>query len=143
MKTHKLFVAGNVYDTALLSKTEIENDVQNNLESFIGTDKVKFGLDINGDNVTMVFIRFTEYSEKDLSDKLMKDADAYMVTAEGHNGFRMPSPFPKAPFGYPCMIEQAEFVKAYKESAFLLGADAIKWAKIEITPHSVVLRLKL
>ena len=51
--------------------------------------------------------------------------------------------FPVAPFGYsPYVMAQSDFKTAYKDSAKLLGADKVKWMKMEVTPHSVVLRIK-
>lgn len=51
--------------------------------------------------------------------------------------------FSIAPFGYsPYKLGQSDFKMAYKESAELLGADKVRWMKMEVTPHSVVLRIK-
>ncbi|MBU3809142.1 MAG: hypothetical protein H9802_12125, partial [Candidatus Phocaeicola faecipullorum] len=78
----------------------------------------------------------------DLS-KDMIDADAFMVTGEGYNGFQPPYKFPIAPFGYsPYKLGQFDFKMAYKESAELLGADKVKWMKMEVSHYSVVLRIK-
>ena len=73
----------------------------------------------------------------------MIDADAFMVTGEGYNGFQPPYKFPIAPFGYsPYKLGQSDFKMAYKESAELLGADKVKWMKMEVSHYSVVLRIK-
>lgn len=138
----KLLIAGRIYDTALMGEKEIEAQVQNDLNDYVGIDKVKFGLHMANGKITLVFIRFIEYQEDDLEQGLMKDADAYMVTGEGYNGFSMPIHFPTIPFGRsPYLMEQSEFKRAYKESAEIL-ADKIDWMKIEVKPYSVVIRLK-
>ena len=54
------------------------------------------------------------------------DADAYMITGEGYNGFRMPVQFYKVPLLCTYSMEQTEFLKAYMGSADVLGADKIK-----------------
>ena len=66
-----------------------------------------------------------------------------MVTGEGFGGFRMPVKFPIVPFGYtPYLMAQSDFKMAYKDSAELLGADKVEWMKMEVTSHSVVIRIK-
>ena len=126
----KIFVVGKVYDTAMMTDQEIEDAVQK---------------DLDANMISLVFIRFTGYyGEKSIDmAKEMIDADAFMVTGEGYNGFQLPYKFPIAPFGYsPYTLAQSDFKTAYKDSAKLLGADKVKWMKMEVTPHSVVLRIK-
>ena len=133
----KIFVVGKVYDTALA--------VQKDLDDYIGTGKVDFSIHTEPDMISLVFIRFTGYyGEKSIDmAKEMIDADAFMITGEGYQGFHLFSMFPIAPFGYsPYVMSQSDFKMAYKESSELLGADKVKWMKTEVTPHSVVLRIK-
>lgn len=138
----KIFIVGKVYDMATMTANEIEMQVQQDLDSFVGADKVKFCIGVTDKRVTLIFQRYTDYAPKDLKQGLMKDADAYMITGEGYNGFSMPVRFPIVPFGYsPYLMEQSEFKRAYKESAEIL-ADKINWMKIEVKPYSVVIRLK-
>ena len=68
--------------------------------------------------------------------------DAYMITGEGYEGFRMPAKFPKVPLRCTYSMEQPEFIKAYIESAELLGADKIKKVWLEIDGGKIVLRMK-
>ena len=141
----KIFVVGKVYDTALMTDQEIEDAVQKDLDDYIGTGKVDFSIHTEPDMISLVFIRFTGYyGEKSIDmAKDMIDADAFMITGEGYQGFHLPSMFPIAPFGYsPYTLAQSDFKMAYKESSELLGADKVKWMKTEVTPHSVVLRIK-
>ena len=141
----KIFVVGKVYDTALMTDQEIEDAVQKDLDDYIGTGKVDFSIHTEPDMISLVFIRFTGYyGEKSIDmAKDMIDADAFMITGEGYQGFHLPSMFPIVPFGYsPYTLAQSDFKMAYKESSELLGADKVKWMKTEVTPHSVVLRIK-
>ena len=119
--------------------------MQKDLDDYIGTGKVDFSIHTEPDMISLVFIRFTDYYKQNNIDlsKDMIDADAFMVTGEDYNGFHLPSMFSIAPFGYsPYKLGQSDFKMAYKESAELLGADKVKWMKMEVTPHSVVLRIK-
>ena len=141
----KIFVVGKIYDTALMTDQEIEDAVQKDLDDYIGTGKVDFSIHTEPDMISLVFIRFTGYyGEKSIDmAKDMIDADAFMITGEGYQGFHLPSMFPTVPFGYtPYVMSQSDFKMAYKESSELLGADKVKWMKMEVTPHSVVLRIK-
>ena len=141
----KIFVVGKIYDTALMTDQEIEDAVQKDLDDYIGTGKVDFSIHTEPDMISLVFIRFTGYyGEKSIDmAKEMIDADAFMITGEGYQGFHLPSLFPTVPFGYtPYVMTQSDFKMAYKESSELLGADKVKWMKTEVTPHSVVLRIK-
>ena len=141
----KIFAVGKVYDTALMTDQEIEDAVQKDLDDYIGTGKVDFSIHTEPDMISLVFIRFTGYyGEKSIDmAKDMIDADAFMITGEGYQGFHLPSLFPTVPFGYtPYVMSQSDFKMAYKESSELLGADKVKWMKMEVTDHSVVLRIK-
>jgi hypothetical protein len=141
----KIFVVGKIYDTALMTDQEINDAVQKDLDDYIGTGKVDFSIHTESNMISLVFIRFTGYyGEKSIDmAKEMIDADAFMITGEGYQGFHLFSMFPIAPFGYtPYVMSQSDFKMAYKESSELLGTDKVKWMKTEVTPHSVVLRIK-
>ena len=141
----KFFVVGKVYDTALMTDQEIKEAVQKDLDDYIGEGKVNFSIHTDSNMISLIFIRFTDYYKQNNIDlsKDMIDADAFMVTGEGYNGFQPPYKFPIAPFGYsPYKLGQSDFKMAYKESAELLGADKVRWMKMEVTDHSVVLRIK-
>lgn len=141
----KFFVVGKVYDTALMTDQEIGDAVQEDLDDYIGSGKVNFSIHTDSNMISLIFIRFTNYYKQNNIDlsKDMIDADAFMVTGEGYNGFQPPYKFPIAPFGYsPYKLGQSDFKMAYKESAELLGADKVKWMKMEVSHYSVVLRIK-
>lgn len=141
----KVFIVGKVYDTATMTDQEITDAVQKNLDEYIGKGIVNFGFHTTPNMISLVFIRFTKYYKEVSADlkKNMVDADAFMVTGEGFGGFRMPVKFPIVPFGYtPYLMAQSDFKMAYKDSAELLGADKVEWMKMEVTSHSVVIRIK-
>lgn len=141
----KIFVVGKIYDTALMTDQEIEDAVQKDLDDYIGTGKVDFSIHTEPDMISLVFIRFTDYYKQNNVDQSedMIDADAFMITGEGYQGFHLPSMFSTVPFGYtPYVMSQSDFKMAYKESSELLGADKVRWMKMEVTDHSVVLRIK-
>ena len=141
----KFLAVGKLYDTALMTNQVIEDAIQKDLDNFVGEGRVNFGIAITDKMISLVFIRFTSYYTQNNVDlkKDMLDADAFMVTGEGFGGFGMPVKFPIAPFGYsPYLMAQSDFKTAYKDSAELLGADKVVWMKTEVTPHSVVIRIK-
>ena len=141
----KVLAVGKIYDTALMTDQEIEDAIQKDLDEYIGEGKVSFGFYTSPNMISLVFIRFTGYYKQNNVDlkKDMLDADAFMVTGEGFAGFTMPMKFPIAPFGYtPYLMAQSDFKTAYKDSAELLDADKVVWMKTEVTPHSVVIRIK-
>ena len=143
--SRKIFVVGKIYDTALMTDQEIGDAVQEDLDDYIGSGKVNFSIHTDSNMISLIFIRFTDYYKQNNIDlsKDMIDADAFMVTGEGYNGFQPPYKFPIAPFGYsPYKLGQFDFKMAYKESAELLGADKVKWMKMEVSHYSVVLRIK-
>lgn len=136
----KLFITSKIYDTEKQTIAEIEKAIQEDLDTYVGKNKVIFKLYIVGKTVAMYFYRGIDY-KSDPVDMIM-DADAYMITGEGYEGFRMPAQFPKVPLRCTYSMEQSEFIKAYIESAELLEADKIKKAWLEIDGGKIVLRVK-
>ena len=141
----KIFIAGKVYDLQVMDKDEVEASVQTYLDNAIGKDKVRFELYTIGNAVAMFFHRgfdYTPYNADPTKD--IMDADAFMMTAHGYNGFWMPSPFPMIPGCiYPYHIRQADFLDAYRKSAGILGASRIKNASLDISPVSAILRVQI
>ena len=126
----KLFITSKICDTEKQTISEIEKAVQDDLDAYVGKNKVIFKLYITGKTVAMYFYRGIDY-KSDPEDMIM-DADAYMITGEGYNGFRMPVQFYKVPLLCTYSMEQTEFLKAYMGSADVLGADKIKKAWLDI-----------
>lgn len=140
----KLFIVPKIYDTSILSNNQIENLVQKDIDSYVGKDKVIFKLSITGKTAAMYFYRGVDYSSLHADPKSqIIDADAYMVTGEGYEGFSLPIQFPKVPIICTYNMEQSEFIRAYMGSAELLRADKIKKAWLDIDEEKIVLRVNL
>lgn len=140
----KLFITSKIYDTEKQTIAEIEKEVQKDIDNYIGKDKVIFKLYITGKTAAMYYYRGVDYSSLHADPKdMIIDADAYLITGEGFEGFRMPVQFPKVPYGYSYSMEQFEFLKAYIGSAELLGVDKIKKAWLEIDEKKIILNIKL
>lgn len=140
----KLFITSKIYDTEKLSNDEIEKLVQTDIDNYVGKDKVIFKLYITGKTVAMYFYREVNYSSLHADPRdMIIDADAYLITGEGYEGFRMPVQFPKVPYGFSYSMEQSEFLKAYIGSAESLGADKIKKACLENDGGKIVLRVNV
>ena len=106
----KFLAVGKIYDTSTMTDQEIEDAVQKDLDEYIGEGKVNFSFHTTPNMISLVFIRFTGYYQKNNVDlkKDMLDADAFMVTGEGFGGFNLPVKFPIAPFGYtPYLMGQS------------------------------------
>ena len=138
----KLLITSKIYDTEKLSIAEIQEEVQEDLDLFVGKDRVVFKLYITGKIAAMYFYRGVDYASLHADPKdMIIDADAYLITGEGYEGFRMPVQFPKVPYGFSYSMEQSEFLKAYIGSAESLGADKIKKACLEIDEEKIVLKV--
>lgn len=140
----KLFITSKVYNTETKTIAEIQEAVQGDIDSYVGKDKVIFKLYSTGKIATMYFYRGVDYASLYAdSENMIIDADAYLITGEGYEGFRMPVQFPKVPYGYSYSMEQYQFLKAYKNSAELLGGDKITKAWLDIDGEKIVLRVKM
>lgn len=136
---------GKVYAMTETDIGEIEKSVQKNIDRYVGEDKVKFKL-YTLDNVTaMFFHRNVDYASLGADPKKdIIDADAFLITGQGYDGFFMPEPLPSVPdFGYPYSMLQGDFLDAYRVSAKILGAGKIKDAWLEIRPDLIVLRVQM
>lgn len=140
----KLLITSKIYDTEKLTITEIEKEVQEDLDTYVGENKIIFKLYITGKTAAMYFHRGVDYSSLHADPgNMIIDADAYLITGEGYEGFRMPVQFYKVPYGYSYSMEQSEFLKSYMGSAELLGADKITKAWLEIDEKKIVLRVNV
>lgn len=137
----KIFVVGKVYDTAILTEKEIETSVQSDIDAWIGRDKVIFNIGITENRINLIFRRNVDYGMAKYDTEIL-NADAYMVCGIDSNKFRLPVMWYEPPLDYPYHFEQSVFKKCYKASALKLGADKVKWSKLEIGNHSLILRLK-
>lgn len=140
----KLFITSKIYDTTIKTIDEIEKAVQEDLDAYVGENKVIFKLRITGKTVAMYFYRGVNYSSLHADPKSqIIDADAFMISGEGYEGFRMPAQFPKVPLRCTYSMEQSEFIRAYMGSADVLGADKIKKTWLNIDEKKIILNIKL
>lgn len=137
----KVFIVGKVYDTGSLTEKEIETCVQADLDAWIGKDKVIFNIGVTNNRINLIFRRNVDYGTAKTKTEIL-DADAYMVCGIGSNKFQLPVMWFEPILNYPYHFEQSVFKKCYKASALKLGADKVKWSKLEIGNHSLILRLK-
>lgn len=139
----KLFITSKIYDTDNQTIAEIEKAVQNDLDQYIGKNKVIFKLNIKNNKATLTFHRIVNYSTLYINPKEnIIDADAYMITGENFKGFKMPVPFPKVPFGYTYSMEQTDFISAYVQSAKLLNGNRIINMSLDIKEEEIVMKIK-
>lgn len=140
----KLFITSKVYDTDTMTEEDIEREVQKDVDNYVGKGKVIFKISINKKTATIYFWRGVDCSRIDTTNQIM-DVDVYMVTGHGYKEFRMPYPLPPMPLpGYiRSIIEQSEFLKAYKKSAVMLGGDKIKKACLDINDNRIILTVNV
>lgn len=140
----KLLITSKIYNTTIKTIDEIEKEVQKDLDAYVGENKVIFKLSITGKTAAMYFYRGVDYSSLYADPKSqIIDADAYMITGEGFEGFSLPVQFPKVPIICSYNMEQSEFLKAYMGSADVLGADKIKKGCLDIDEKKIILNIKL
>ena len=141
----KIFVMGNVYDLGTLGVTEIENAVQADLDKIFNAGGVKFKLrEVSEKTLELTFLR--KYREREIDwlnydPKLIYNIDANIITGHSFNGFRIPDYWGGVPFGYTFSMPKREFIKCYRNSAILLGADQVKKVKITAQPEKVIIKL--
>ena len=120
----KLFITSKIYDTEKQTIAEIEKAVQEDLDAFIGKDKVEFKLYTLGNVVAMFFNRHLDYSSlrADPRESIIGE-DALIITGDRYNGFIMPSPLPPMPYlGYIIYnLEQSDFLAYIIHSGFISG----------------------
>lgn len=145
-KEKKVFVMGKVYTITETNISEIEKAVQEDLDAYVGKDKVEFKLYTLGNVVAMFFNRHLDYSSlrADPRESIIGE-DALIITGDRYNGFIMPSPLPPMPYlGYIIYnLEQSDFLDAYKKSAKILGASKIRDCWLEINSNMIVLRVQM
>lgn len=138
----KLFITSKIYDTDNQTVAEIEKAVQNDLDQYIGKNKVIFKLNIRNNKATLTFHRIVNYSTLYINPKeSIIDADVYMITGENFKGFKMPVPFPKVPFCYTYSMEQTDFINSYVKSTKLLNGNKISNMSLDIREKEIVLKI--
>lgn len=138
----KIFLVAKVYEMESATLASVQQEIQNDLDNVTGERRVVFSACNPSDNEFE--FTFNRTSLQNLVEEgEINSADADTITGTGLNGFRMPEPYPKAPFGsyFNTFIDIDDFIESYKKSARKLGASRMKDIKLEITPEYVKLRL--
>ena len=139
----KIFlVAKKVHEMEPATIMSVQQEIQNDFDSVTGERRVVFSACNPSDNEFEFTFNRTSLQNLVEVGKI-NSADADTITGTGLNGFIMPEPYPKAPFGsyFNTFIGINDFVESYKKSARKLGASRMKDIKLEITPEYVKLRL--
>lgn len=138
----KILLVGKVREIEPSTLMSVQQEIQNDLDSVTGERRVVFSACNPSDNEFE--FTFNRTSLQNLVEEgEINSADADTITGTGLNGFRMPEPYPSAPFGsyFNTFIEIDDFIESYKKSARMLGASRMKDIKLEITPEYVKLKL--
>ena len=89
----KIFVMGKVYDLAKQEISEIENEVQKDLDKF-SAGGIRFKIDITSEKtLELIFTRQYRDGEIDwlnYDSKTIYCTDARIITGHGFDGFRVP-----------------------------------------------------
>lgn len=138
----KFFAVSKVYDTALMTDNEIESSIQKDLDTLTGnTGLVRFQLEVREKEIILRFIRCIDYGHTDPEEEIL-DADAYILCGISLNGFKLPDMWYVPLFGYSYSFEHKIFKECYKKSAFLLGADQVKWCQLKINESMMALKIR-
>ena len=141
----KVFVMGKVYDLSTIGVNEVENAVQAGLDKVFNAGGVRSLLrEVSEKTLELTFLRKYREGEIDwlnYDPKTIYNIDANIITGHSFNGFRIPNYWGGVPFGYTFFMPKREFIKCYKNSAVMLGADQIGKVKITAQPEKIVMRL--
>ena len=138
----KIFLVAKVHEMEPTTLASVQQEIQNDLDRFTNGHRVVFS--VANPNENEFEFTFNRTSLQNLVEEAkINSADADTITGTGLNGFRMPEPYPSAPFGsyFNTFIEIDDFIESYKKSARMLGASRMKDIKLEITPEYVKLKL--
>ena len=137
-----MFLVGKVHEVEPATIKIVQFGIQCDLDRLTGEHKVELTADMVSENE----IEFT-FSRTSLQNLVEPDniniADAWIITGEGLDGFRMAEPLPSIPCSsyFNIFIKQSMFFDCYKKSARALGASRIKDIGLEITHEYVKLKL--
>lgn len=141
----KILLVGKVREIEPSTIMSVQQEIQNVFDSVTEEEeerRVVFSACNPSDNEFEFTFNRTSLQNL-VGEAKINSADADTITGTGLNDFRMPEPYPKAPFGsyFNTFIGIDDFIESYKKSARKLGASRMKDIKLEITPEYVKLRL--
>lgn len=138
----KIFLVAKVHEMEPATIMSVQQEIQNEFDNVTGERRVVFSACCPAENVFEFTFNRTSL-ENLVEEGRINSADADTITGTGLNGFRMPEPYPSAPFGsyFNSFIGIDDFIESYKKSARILGASRMKDVGLEITPEYVKLKL--
>lgn len=140
----KIFVMAQVYDLTKQEISEIENEVQKDLDKY-SNGGIGFKINITSEK-TLELIFTRQYRDGEI-DWLNYDpetiycTDAKIITGHGFDGFKVPVYWGGVPYGYPFFMPKDEFIGCYKKSAIKLGGSKLKFAEVNTMPDKIILAL--
>lgn len=138
----KIFLVVKVYEMEPATIMNVQQEIQNDLDRFTNGRRVVLSITNPAENE--LEFTFNRTSSLNLVEEgKINSADAWAITGDGLDGFKMPEPLPSAPFGsyFNTFIGIDDFIDCYKKSARKMGASRIKDINLEITPEYVKLKL--
>lgn len=138
----KIFLVAKVYEMEPATIMNVQQEIQNDLDRFTNGRRVVLSITNPAENE--LEFTFNRTSSLNLVEEgKINSADAWAITGDGLDGFKMPEPLPSAPFGsyFNTFIGIDDFIDCYKKSARKMGASRIKDINLEITPEYVKLKL--
>ena len=140
----KIFVMAQVYDLTKQEISEIENEVQKDLDKY-SNGGIGFKINITSEKtLELIFTRKYRYGEIDwlnYNPETIYCTDAKIITGHGFDGFKVPVYWGGVPYGYPFFMPKDEFISCYKKSAVKLGASRLKFAEVCTLPDKIILGL--
>ena len=140
----KIFVMAQVYDLTKQEISEIENEVQKDLDKY-SNGGIGFKINITSEKtLELIFTRKYRYGEIDwlnYNPETIYCTHAKIITGHGFDGFRVPFYWGGVPYGYPFFMPKDEFISCYKKSAIKLGGSRSKFAEVNTMPDKIILAL--
>ena len=133
-----------VYDLAKQEISEIENEVQKDLDKY-SNGGVGFKINITSEKtLELIFTRQYRGGEIDwlnYDPETIYCTDAKIITGHGFDSFKVPVYWGGVPYGYPFFMPKEEFIGCYKKSAIKLGGSRLKFAELYTLPDKIILAL--
>ncbi len=140
----KIFVMAQVYDLTKQEISEIENEVQKDLDKY-SNGGVGFKINITSEKtLELIFTRKYRYGEIDwlnYNPETIYCTDTKIITGHGFDGFKVPVYWGGVPYGYPFFMPKEEFIGCYKKSAIKLGGSRLKFAEVNTMPDKIIFAL--
>ena len=135
---------GKVYDLAKQEISEIENEIQKDLDKF-SSGGIRFKIDSTSEK-TLELIFTRQYRDGEIGwlnydSQTIYCTDAKIITGHGFDGFRVPVYWEGVPYDYPFFMLKEEFIECYKKTPIKLGGSQLKLAEVCILPDKIIFAL--